>query len=161
MKQDIWINQLEEYFSPAVNSIVKYALQDNEFLVKYAANSTEIQVIKDVSMDTPLMKDGTSIIEQKNTVSPLPWPTKYVKTSNKAQQLALAANIEQKKKLFKELVPEYLHDFDDILQKMDLTNYLLCGQASTIVLKQNQVLFQRNLRFIPYQKRMGSGQIIY
>jgi hypothetical protein len=47
----------------------------------------------------------------------LPRPTESPKTSNKAQQFSLAANTEQKKKSFEELVPEYLHDFADIFAK--------------------------------------------
>ena len=38
----------------------------------------------------------------------------YQKTSNKAQEFALAGEQEKKKKTFEELVPEYLHDFTDV-----------------------------------------------
>jgi hypothetical protein len=116
-KHDVWINQLDEHFAPAVSSIAEYTLLDEEFLVEYTADSDELRVIENVSMDTPLMKDGTSFSEQKTTVTPLPRPTESPKTSNKAQQFALAANAEQKKKSFEELVPEYLHDFADIFAK--------------------------------------------
>jgi hypothetical protein len=117
-KHDVWINQLNEHFAPAVSSIAEYALLDKEFLVEYSADSNELRVIENVSMDTPLTKDGTSFSEQKKTtVTPLPRPTESPKTSNKAQQFALAANAEQKKKSFEELVPEYLHDFADIFAK--------------------------------------------
>jgi hypothetical protein len=113
-KHDVWINQLDEHFTPAVSSIAEYALLDEEFLVEYSIDSDELRVIENTSMDTPLMKDGTSFSEQKTMVTPLPRPAESPKTSNKAQQFALATNAEQKKKSFKELVSEYLHDFANI-----------------------------------------------
>jgi hypothetical protein len=113
---DVWIDRLDEHFAPAVSSIAEYALQDDEFLVEYS-NSMDLRVFENESMDTPLTKDGTSFAEQKKPVSPLPRPAEYVKIGNKAQQFALAANAEQKKKSFEELVPEYLHDFADIFAK--------------------------------------------
>jgi hypothetical protein len=116
-KHDVWINQLDEHFAPAVSSIAEYALLDEEFLVEYTVDSDELRVIENTSMDTPLTRDGTSFSEQKTTVTPLPRPAESPKTSNKAQQFALAANAEQKKKSFEELVPEYLHDFADIFAK--------------------------------------------
>jgi hypothetical protein len=84
-KHDVWINQLDEHFAPAVSSIAEYALLDEEFLVEYSVDSDELRVIENISMDTPLMKDGTSFSEQKTTVTPLPRPTESLKTSNKAQ----------------------------------------------------------------------------
>jgi hypothetical protein len=65
-----------------------------------------MRLIENVSLNTPLTKDGTS----KNKM----------KFSNKAQQFAIAgvhSEIEQKKKPFEELVPGYLHDFCDIFAK--------------------------------------------
>jgi hypothetical protein len=69
-------------------------------------------VIKNVSFNTPLMCDGTSKTEQRQPSS--------MKLSNKAQQFVVAgahSEIEQKKKLFEELVPSYLHDFANIFVK--------------------------------------------
>jgi len=63
-------------------------------------------LIKNVSLDSPLTKDGTSKNEMK--------------FGNKAQQFAIVgahSEVEQKKKSFEELVPNYLHDFRDIFAK--------------------------------------------
>jgi len=70
-----------------------------------------MHLIENVSFDTPLMKDGTL----KNKM----------KFSNKAQQFAVAgvhSEIEQKKKPFEDLVPNYLHDFHDIFAKDGLNH---------------------------------------
>jgi hypothetical protein len=114
---DVWIDRLSESFAPAVINAMEYPLTDDEFLVEYAHDITEIQTFENASMDTPLTKDGISLAEQKTLVTPLSRPTEYMKIGNKAQQFALAANAEQKKKSFEELVPEYLHDFADVFAK--------------------------------------------
>jgi hypothetical protein len=114
---DVWINELSETFAPAVINAMEYPLLDDKFLIEYANDMTEIRTFENVSMDTPLTKDGTSFMEQEPPVTPLPRPTEYTKIGNKAQQFALAANAEQKKKSFEELVPEYLHDFADVFAK--------------------------------------------
>jgi uncharacterized protein YdaU (DUF1376 family) len=56
---DVWINKLSETFAPAVINAMEYPLLDDEFLVEYANDMTEIRTFENVSMDTPLTKDGT------------------------------------------------------------------------------------------------------
>jgi hypothetical protein len=41
-KHDVWINQLDQHFAPAVSSIAEYALLVKVFLVEYSANSDEL-----------------------------------------------------------------------------------------------------------------------
>jgi hypothetical protein len=41
-KHDVWINQLDKHFAPAVSSIAEYALLDEEFLVEYTVDSNEL-----------------------------------------------------------------------------------------------------------------------
>jgi hypothetical protein len=103
-KEDIWGN-----YEPMVADIVTYQLQDEDVLIEYLADGMEMRLIKNVSLNSPLTKDGTS----KNKM----------KFSNKAQQFAIAgahSEVEHKKKSFKELVPDYLHDFCDIFAKDSL-----------------------------------------
>jgi hypothetical protein len=100
-KEDIWGN-----YEPMVTDIATYQLQDEDVLIEYSEDGTEMRLIENVSLDSPLTKDGTS----KNKM----------KFSNKAQQFAIAgahSEVEQKKKSFEELVPNYLHDFRDIFAK--------------------------------------------
>jgi hypothetical protein len=103
-KEDIWGN-----YEPMVTDIATYQLWDKDVLIKYSADGMEMWLIENVCFDSPLTKDGTS----KNKM----------KFSNKAQQFAIArahSEVEQKKKLFKELVPGYLHDFHIIFAKDSL-----------------------------------------
>jgi hypothetical protein len=100
-KEDI----LENY-EPMVTDITTYQIQDKDILIEYSADGMEMHLIENVSFDSPLTKDGTSKNEMK--------------FSNKAQQFTIAgahSEVEHKKKLFKELVPSYLHDFHDIFTK--------------------------------------------
>jgi hypothetical protein len=100
-KEDIWGN-----YEPMVTDITAYQLQDEDVLIEYSEDGTEMRLIENVSLDCPLTKDCTS--------------KKEMKFSNKAQQFAIAgahSEVEQKKKLFEELVPGYLHDFHDIFAK--------------------------------------------
>jgi hypothetical protein len=100
-KEDIWGN-----YEPMVTDITTYQLQDEDVLIEYSEDGTEMRLIENVSLDSPLTKDGTS----KNKM----------KFSNKAQQFAITgahSEVEQKKKSFEELVPSYLHDFRDIFAK--------------------------------------------
>jgi hypothetical protein len=100
-KEDIWGN-----YEPMVTDITTYQLQDEDVLIEYLEDGTEMHLIENVSLDSPLTKDGTSKNEMK--------------FSNKAQQFAIAgahSKVEQKKKSFEELVPGYLHDFRDIFAK--------------------------------------------
>jgi hypothetical protein len=118
-KEDIWGN-----YEPMVTDITTYQLQDEEVLIEYSENGTEMRLIENVSFDSPLTKDGTSKIEMK--------------FSNKAQQFAIAgahSEVEQKKKSFKELVPSYLHDFRDILLRTVSISSLLNDLESIIVSK--------------------------
>jgi hypothetical protein len=101
-KEDIWDN-----YEPMVTNITTYQLHDEDVLIEYSADGTEMCLIENVSFDMPLMKDGT--LKNKMTFS------------NKAQQFAIAgvhSELEQKKKPFEELVPSYLHDFCNIFAKM-------------------------------------------
>jgi hypothetical protein len=100
-KEDIWGN-----YEPMVTNITTYQLQDEDVLIEYSEDRTEMRLIENVSFDSPLTKDGTSKNEMK--------------FSNRAQQFAIAgahSEVEQKKKPFEELVPSYLHDFCDIFAK--------------------------------------------
>jgi hypothetical protein len=100
-KEDIWGN-----YEPMVTNITTYQLQDEDILIEYSEDGTEMCLIENVSFDSPLTKDGTSKSEMK--------------FSNKAQQFAIAgahSEVEQKKKSFEELVPGYLHNFRDIFAK--------------------------------------------
>jgi hypothetical protein len=100
-KEDIWDN-----YKPMVTDIATYQLCDEDVLIEYSAEGTEMRLIENVSFDTLLTKDGTSKNEMK--------------FSNKAQQFAATgvhSEIEQKKKSFEELVPSYLHDFRNIFAK--------------------------------------------
>jgi hypothetical protein len=100
-KEDIWGN-----YEPMVTNITTYQIQDEDILIEYLADGTEMRLIKNVSFDSPLTKGGTSKNEMK--------------FSNKAQQFTIAgarSEVEQNKKSFKELVPGYLHDFCDIFAK--------------------------------------------
>jgi len=100
-KEDIWEN-----YEPMVTDITTYQLWDEDIIIEYSADGTEMRLIENVSLDSPLMKDGTS----KNEI----------KFSNKAQQFAITgahSEVELKKKSFEELVPSYLHDFHDIFAK--------------------------------------------
>jgi hypothetical protein len=100
-KEDIWGN-----YEPMVADIATYQLRDEDVLIEYSADGTEMRLIENISLNSPLTRDGTS----KNKI----------KFSNKAQQFAIAgarSEVEQKKKLFEELVPDYLHDFHDIFAK--------------------------------------------
>jgi len=100
-KEDIWGN-----YKPMVTDIATYQLQDEDVLIEYSEDGSEICLIENVSFDTPLMKDGT--FKDK------------MKFSNKAQQFAVAgahSKIGQKKKPFEELVPGYRHDFRDVFAK--------------------------------------------
>jgi hypothetical protein len=100
-KEDIWGN-----YEPMVTDTTTYQLWDEDVLIEYLEDGMEMRLIENVFLNSPLTKDGTS----KNKM----------KFSNKAQQFAIAGAhsvVEQKKKLFKELVPSYLHDFRDIFAK--------------------------------------------
>jgi hypothetical protein len=100
-KEDIWGN-----YEPMVTDITTYQLWDKDVLIEYSTDGTKMRLIENVSLDSPLTKDGTS----KNKM----------KFSNKSQQFTIArahSEVEQKKKLFEELVPSYLHDFHDIFAK--------------------------------------------
>jgi len=100
-KEDIWNN-----YEPMVTNVATYQLHDEDVLIEYSEDGSEMRLIENVSFDTPLMKDGTS--------------KKEMKFSNKAQQFAIAraqSEVEQKREPFRELVPDYLHDFCDIFAK--------------------------------------------
>jgi hypothetical protein len=107
-KKDIWDN-----YKLMVADIATYQICNEDVLIEYLENGTEMHLIENVSFDTLLTKDGTSKNEMK--------------FSNKAQQFAVAgahSKVEKKKKPFEELVPNYLHDFCDIFAK-DGLNHLL------------------------------------
>jgi hypothetical protein len=100
-KEDIWGN-----YESMVTDITTYQLRNEDILIEYSEDGMEMHLIENVSLDSPLTKDGTS----KNEI----------KFSNKAQQFAIAgahSEVEQKRKSFEELVPGYLHDFHDIFAK--------------------------------------------
>jgi hypothetical protein len=100
-KEDIWGN-----YKPMVTDISTYQLQDEDVLIEYSEDRMEMCLIENVSLNSPLTKDGTSKNEMK--------------FSNKAQQFAITgahSKVEHKKKSFEELVPSYLHDFCDIFAK--------------------------------------------
>jgi len=106
-KEDIWNN-----YELPVTDVSTYYLHNEDILIEYSMDGSEMHIVENVSFDTPLMKDGTSKAELKQSPS--------MKFSNKAQQFAVAgahSKVEQKKKSFEELVPGYLHDFADIFAK--------------------------------------------
>jgi hypothetical protein len=106
-KEDIW-----DDYKPPVTDVSTYYLHDEDVLIEYHPDRTEMRVIENVSFDTPLTCDGTSKAEQKQS--------SLMKFSNKAQQFTITrahGKVEQKKKSFEELVPGYLHDFVDIFAK--------------------------------------------
>jgi hypothetical protein len=103
-KEDIWGN-----YESMVTNITTYQLQDEDVLIEYSEDRMEMRLIENVSLDSPLTKDGTSKNEMK--------------FSNKAQQFTITrahSEVEQKRKSFEELVPGYLHDFRDIFAKDSL-----------------------------------------
>jgi len=105
-KEDIWDN-----YEPMVTDIDTYQLHNEDVLIEYSENGTEMCLIENMSFDMPLTKDGTSKNEMK--------------FSNKAQQFAVAgvhSEVEKKNKPFEELVPDYLHDFHDIFAKDGLNH---------------------------------------
>jgi hypothetical protein len=107
-KEDIWEN-----YEPPINDVSTYLLCNDNVLIEYQTDGLEMCIIENVSFNTLLTQDGTSKAEQKPGPSPL-------KFSNKAQQFAIAGahgEAEQKKKLFEELVPSYLHDFANIFAR--------------------------------------------
>jgi hypothetical protein len=120
-KEDVWVGQM----APKVQELATYLLQDDEILIEYAPDGTTIQLIENLSFNTPLTRDRTSKKEQtKKTPFPLRniWilaaqGEEYMKTSNKAQEFAKEKATKLQKKLFEELVPRYLHDFVDIFAK--------------------------------------------
>jgi hypothetical protein len=79
-KEDIWNN-----YELPVTDVSTYLLHDEDVLIEYSMDGTEMRIIENVSFDTPLTKDGTSKAEQKQS-SPM-------KFSNKAQQLAVLGPI--------------------------------------------------------------------
>jgi hypothetical protein len=106
-KEDIWGN-----YELSVDDVSTYYLHNENVLIEYHPDGTEMRVIKNVSLNTPLTHDGTSKAEQKQSFA--------MKFSNKAQLFMVAgvhSEIEQKKKSFEELVLEYLHNFADIFAK--------------------------------------------
>jgi hypothetical protein len=106
-KEDIWNN-----YELPVTDVSTYSLHDEDVLIEYLMDGSEMRLIENLSFDTLLTRDGTSKIKQKQSPS--------MKFSNKAQQFAVTgahSEIEQKKKFFEELVPDYLHDFADIFAK--------------------------------------------
>jgi hypothetical protein len=117
-KEDVWVAQM----APEVKDLTTYPLHDDKILVEYASDRSTVQLIENISFNTPLTHDRTSKTEQtKKTPFPLSniWilaaqREEYMKTSNKAQEFAKEKATELKKKSFEELVPEYLHDFADI-----------------------------------------------
>jgi hypothetical protein len=54
-KEDIWGN-----YEPMVTDIATYQLRDEDVLIEYSADGTEMRLVKNVSFDSPLTKDGTS-----------------------------------------------------------------------------------------------------
>jgi hypothetical protein len=91
-KEDIWVGQM----APKVEELATYPLQDDEILIEYAPDGTTVQLIENLSFNTPLTCDGTSKKEQmKKTPFPLRniWilaaqGEEYTKMSNKAQEFA-------------------------------------------------------------------------
>jgi len=69
-KEDIWGN-----YESMVTNITTYQLQDEDVLIEYSEDRMEMRLIENVSLDSPLTKDGTS----KNKM----------KFSNKAQQFTI------------------------------------------------------------------------
>src|SRR3984957_12511608 len=54
---DVW-------HAPEVREISSYELGEGEFLVEYDTDGISMRIIEEVSMDTPLTRDGTSRLEQ-------------------------------------------------------------------------------------------------
>jgi hypothetical protein len=124
-KQDRWVGNSQ--FAPSVMDIVSFPQGDDKVLIEYAADGSSVQLIENVNfLDTSLTRDGTSKAEVRRALKGKPLRNSWVlaasqaeearlKTSNKAQEFALAGEQEKKKKTFEELVvPEYLHDFADV-----------------------------------------------
>jgi hypothetical protein len=88
-KEDIWGN-----YEPMVSDITTYQLWDEDVLIEYSKDGTKMHLIENVSLDSPLTKDGTS----KNEI----------KFSNKAQQFTIAGahgKVEQKRNCLKNWYP--------------------------------------------------------
>jgi hypothetical protein len=97
-KEDIWGN-----YKPPVADVSTYYLHNKDVLIEYHPDGTEMRIIENLSLDTPLTCDGTSKAEQKQPPS--------MKFSNKAQQFMVAgahSKIEQKKKSFDEMKPGFI-----------------------------------------------------
>jgi hypothetical protein len=124
MKEDIWVNETQ--FAPCVEDPASYPLSDDEILIEYSADASSLHLIENLSLDLKLTCDGTSKTKLRCAALNSPFrndwilceaKVDYQKTSNKAQEFALAGEQEKKKKkkkTFEELVPKYLHDFGDV-----------------------------------------------
>jgi hypothetical protein len=105
-KEDIW-----DDYEPPVTNVSTYYLHDKDILIEYHPDGTKMQVIENISFDTPLTCDRISKAEQKQS--------SLMKFSNKAQQFMITrahSKVEQKES-FEESVPSYLHDFVNVFAK--------------------------------------------
>jgi hypothetical protein len=115
-KDDIW-NE-ETSMAPKVSSIAEYPLSDDEVLLEYSSDFSQVIISENLTFDTLLTRDGTSQKELRHATTLTPLRNQWIlptppyeeveKISNKAQEFAKAGVQAQKKKTFKELVPDYL-----------------------------------------------------
>jgi hypothetical protein len=119
-KEDVWVNETQ--FAPCIEDPASYPLSDDEVLIEYSVDASSLRLIENLSLDSKLTRDGTSKTELRRAALNSPFrndwilreaKVNYQKTSNKAQEFALAGE-QEKKKTFEELVPKYLHDFADV-----------------------------------------------
>jgi hypothetical protein len=144
-KEDIWNN-----YEPPGTDVSTYHLNDEDVLIEYLMDGSEMGIIENVSFDTPLTKDSTSKAEQKQSPS--------MKFSNKAQQFAVAgahSKVEQKKKSFEELVPGHLHDFANIFTKDGLNCLPPEHPRNDHCIETKPGFILKTSKFIPYWKRKG------
>jgi hypothetical protein len=75
-KEDIWGN-----YKPMVTDITTYQLWDEDVLIEYSEDGTEMRLIENVSFDSPLTRDGTSKnkINSAIKLSSLPSPEHIVR----------------------------------------------------------------------------------
>jgi hypothetical protein len=118
-------------FARKVEDPVTYPINDNEVLIKYTQDGSSVTLHENLSFNSPLTCDGTSASEIRWAAAPRPLRNSWIyaqktkedeclKMSNKTQEFALKDAQEKKKKTFKELVSDYLHNFTDVFTKDSL-----------------------------------------
>jgi len=120
--EDVWVGATQ--FAAEVEDPAIFPLSDDEVLIEYASDGSTVRLIENLSFhNRPLTRDGTSAAEIRRAARDSPFRNTWclaashdelTKTSNKAQEFALAGEQAKKKKTFEELVPEFLHEYREV-----------------------------------------------